>query len=695
MVRLAFIAVLCSLSSLIYASEPVKVQLDMKPHNEWTVNPMLFGSFSEEHWGDITPGIYEQYIVNPSFEDWYLKTDGDGNPEEKSNLVWRNINRTDGVAYPWECMSLSGTARFEQALDSFNTHKSQRVRVCESDTAYVYQRVPLPFYRVKTYKVSFYAKSSGDISLKTFMTTGEIDDCVTETTITGLSGEWKRFDVILELSRQKELHINRYGIYNLGFKVSGNGTVSIDLVTLFPTDCIDGVFNPETIAHFKNYGPTMVRWPGGNFTSGYHWYDGIGKFEDRRSLPNLAWGGLCTNHVGIDEFMRFCELTDVIPVMGVGYNEKEISPKEIADWVEYCNGDVSTPMGALRAKNGHPKPYDVKYWGIGNEVYGSYQIGYQPDPELYASGLIKIVEQIRRVDPSVKVIASAYGAHNHFRKPSDWTEQVVKKAGDHIDFLDIHSYVYGPSLKQVQRSSPHTFFRAFAASNLCIDKYIDDIRALLDKADKNHIKLCFLEWGVLPRVYRSHSIYLPCRQSFVNLLCTGVYLNEFIRNGDFVHMGALHNFSFYVQPVISHAESVNPRTILYKHYNKLGGGKLLDMAVTDMPVYEVKSKWQNIGPHKNVPEIDMLAVKNGKRVYVILINRNQKNTYEIQLEVINGKVRKIDGGTYTSETPYEPYLWRNKDDIRPYVESEIAIERNKRNLTVTVPAMSYTFLQLN
>ena len=128
----------------------------MKPHNEWTVNPLLFGSFSEEHWGDITPGIYEQYVVNPSFEDWYIKTGNDGNPEEKSNLVWRNIPKTDGLAYPWEYYSQNGTAKLEQSSDSFNTHKSQMVCLPSHDTALVYQRLALPFYRTDSYRVNNY-----------------------------------------------------------------------------------------------------------------------------------------------------------------------------------------------------------------------------------------------------------------------------------------------------------------------------------------------------------------------------------------------------------------------------------------------------------------------------------------------------------------------------------------------------------
>ena len=92
---------------------------------------------------------------------------------------------------------------------------------------------------------------------------------------------------------------------------------------------------------------------------------------------------------------------------------------------------------------------------------------------------------------------------------------------------------------------------------------------------------------------------------------------------------------------------------------------------------------------------DMLAVKNGKKVYIVLMNRNQKTDYEVRVDVENGKIKKTSGNTYTSETPYQPYLWQNMDEVQPYTESEIAVRRNKQYLTVLVPAISYTFMILN
>lgn len=675
------------------AAEPIRVRIDLKPHKDWTINPMLFGSFSEEHWGDLTPGIYEQYVVNPSFESWYVKREDDREPEEKSNIIWKDIPKVEGLSFPWEKTLKSGSPVVELTSESFNTDLAQRVKVSGVDTALVYQRLALPFYRVKSYNVSFYAKASGDVALKVFMSSQNPDRKLVDRGIVSLTDKWQRFEMVFHLPRQYETIMKRYGVFNLGFEVSGEGLVDIDQVTLFPTDCIDGIFNPETIEHFRNYGPTMVRWPGGNFTSGYHWYDGIGRLEERKSLPNRAWGGLCTNHMGLDEFMRFCELTGVTPLMGVGFDKGVITPEEVADWVEYCNGDLNTPMGRLRAANGHPEPYNVRYWGIGNEVYGDYQIGHTSDPDLYADHLVEIIKEVRKVDHSVDIIASAYGAHNRFKNPSDWNERLIKRAGDYIDYIDVHSYVYGPKPSELGDVKRPDVIRSFAASNFCIDSYIDELRELLRKENMEHVKLAFLEWGVLPRIGPGKSTRTPHRQAFSNLLCTSAYFNEFIRNGDFVQMGALHNFSFYVQPVRAHAERVNPRTLLFKHYGAMAGGQVLDMEFENMPVYDVQTNWLNIGSPKNVPEVDVLAVRKGQRVYVVMMNRSHHNSYTFDMTFDSGKVKKFSGSTYTSDKPFDPLRWNNVAEVKGHIKKDTQLSLNSDcNASVTIPRLSYTLL---
>lgn len=693
MKRSIFVIILMTALSLQFmqAAEPVKVTIDFEPHNDWTINPMLFGSFSEEHWGDITPGIYEQYVVNPSFEEWYVKREDDREPEEKSNVLWKDIPKVDGLAFPWEKQT-SGNPVVELTTDCMNTELAQRVKVSFADTVLLYQRLALPCYRRCSFNVAFYAKVSGNVGLKVFMSTRNPKTVLADKVITSASEQWQRFELTFHIPMQKKVHMKKYSVCNLGFEITGEGVADFELVTLFPVDCQDGVYNPETIAYFRDYGPTMVRWPGGNFTSGYHWYDGIGRLEDRKSLPNRAWGGLCTNHVGIDEFLRFCELTGIEPLMGVGFDDGVITPKEVADWVEYCNGDITTTMGKLRAENGHPEPYNVKYWGIGNEVYGDYQIGHT-DAAFYATGLVDIAKEIRKVDPSVKIIACAYGLHNTYKKPSDWTRTVVRIAGDYIDYLDTHAYVYGPRGSELGDVKRPDVIRAFAASNYFLDGFIDSIREILREERMDHIKLSFLEWGILPRIGRSKSTRVPHRQTFINMLCTSAYFNEFIRNGDFVHMGAHHNFSFYVQPSYAHGERVNPRTLLYRHYGMMADGKVLDIRTENMPVYDVKTDWMAIGSPTDVPEVDMMAVRKGRKVYVTLMNRNHHESYTLNFSFLSGKVKRVTGNTYTSDSPFEPLQWQNQNEVKGHIKKSTPLTVSSDfSATVTIPKISHTVL---
>src|SRR5690606_7987033 len=122
-------------------------------------------------------------------------------------------------------------------------------------------------------------------------------------------------------------------------------------------------------------------WPGGNLASGYHWMEGIGPWEERPSMPNPSWPGLNSNFVGTDEYLRLAELLGIQPLITV--NAGDGTAEEAARWVEYVNVDTTTEMGRLRARNGHPEPYGVRFWNIGNELWGHWQIGYT-SPEKHA-----------------------------------------------------------------------------------------------------------------------------------------------------------------------------------------------------------------------------------------------------------------------------------------------------------------------
>ncbi|MBQ9893554.1 MAG: carbohydrate binding domain-containing protein [Bacteroidales bacterium] len=649
------------------------------------VSRMLFSSFSEVHGGDIVPGICEQYVVNPSFEVW----DATGDlGESKTELIYTGgsaIAEDEAVAYPWEKrLSGSGASVGKTTSEKYNTDYSQCLTVSTGGTATLLQRLALPFYRVSKYKLSFYAKSSGsEVSLKaSFHDTQNNENKVLSPEYSpALTSGWQRYETELTLTSSSHMHNGRYQQYNVWFDVSGSGQVWIDQVNVIPSDCIEGIFNPETVEYFRQYKVQGIRWPGGNFTSGYNWKDGIGERDLRPSRKNPAWGGINSNFCGTDEFMRFCALTGIEPIMGVGYNTSVMPEGDVADWVEYCNGPASTTFGALRAANGHPEPYNIKYWGIGNEVYGTYQLGHVSAAS-YAIGLSNMVDRMKAVDPGIVILASGQGVHNAYRGAYEgWTETVYSTAGSKIDLFDCHMYVYGNSTSNNLNLGGEAWFRIFAAANFHLRDYIRNFRKIAPGK-----KMAMLEWGVLPQIAGTN--LTPQRQTFANLLLSAIEWNEMIRNSDVMEMAAFHNFSFYISPQNLHSEPVNHRTNLYKELSPMAGGYCVPVNIPVVPTYDQNTNVLDIGVRKAVPEIDAAAVKKGNVLYLSLVNRSPSEKFELGLALSGASVTEISGTTYTSDLPYAKNLWSSVNNCNK------ATAKVSGSI-VTLPPLSFTILEIS
>ena len=183
---------------------------------------------------------------------------------------------------------------------------------------------------------------------------------------------------------------------------TGTGSFHIGTLSLMPADNVQG-FRPDTIALLRDLHAGMWRLPGGNFISGWNWYDSVGDIDKRPPVFDYAWHAMQTNDLGMDELMTLCNLIGVDPYITVnaGFGDAQSA----ADEVEYLNGSVNTHMGGLRAKNGHPEPYRVKFWNIGNEPYGSWQLGHTY-LKYYVLKHNEFAQAMRKVDPSITLLAS-------------------------------------------------------------------------------------------------------------------------------------------------------------------------------------------------------------------------------------------------------------------------------------------------
>lgn len=208
-----------------------------------------------------------------------------------------------------------------------------------------------------------------------------------------------------------------------------------------------GGFREDVLHLCADLGVPILRWPGGNFTSPYHWEDGVGPRDSRPRRLELAWGSEESNVFGTDEYLSWCAAVGAEPFLVHSCRNVD----EAARWVEYTNYAGDTEYTRRRAENGHPDPYRVKYWGIGNEVYGFWQMGYRPPAE-YAAAAREHALFMRRVDPSLSLIAvgappeqavhgqrsiGSMGAEAH---REEWTRPLLERAGGLIDYVSMHLY---------------------------------------------------------------------------------------------------------------------------------------------------------------------------------------------------------------------------------------------------------------
>jgi alpha-N-arabinofuranosidase len=296
---------------------------------------------------------------------------------------------------------------------------------------------------------------------------------------------------------------------------SGRGSFKVGTASIMPADNVDG-FRPGVLALLKELDSPVYRWPGGNFVSGYDWRDGIGHRDGRPPRKNPAWSGVEHNDVGVHEYLDLIRLigSEAYITVNSGLGDVVMALEEL----EYVNGAPDTPMGMLRAANGHPEPWGVKFWAIGNEMYGDWQLGHIPLSD-YVKKHTQFVVAMKAMDPSVKVVA--VGAVGR------WSETMLAKASNHMDLISEHFYVgHKPGLLSHVNQMP-TEVRRIAEAHR---KY----RATIPSLKAKDVPVALDEWNYWygPHVYGE----LGTQYFLEDALGVAAGLNEYARQSDVYFM---------------------------------------------------------------------------------------------------------------------------------------------------------------
>lgn len=375
----------------------------------------------------------------------------------------------------------------------------------------------------------------------------------------------------------------------------------------------------------------MMRWPGGNYVSSYHWEDGVGPKEQRKRRPELAWGFEESNEFGTDEFIAWCRQAGCEPYICLNMGTGTLA--EALHWVEYCNGTGDTYYANLRRRNtGRDEPHNVKYWGLGNEVWGPWQVGQQTAPD-YAEKARRWAHAIKLIDPSVKLVACGETGLDQ------WDSTVLDVLVDKVDLHSVHLYTgFGPrDRSQQEREYGRSVYGPDAA-----EYTLEIARGLINKARvakqiQKPIKIAFDEWGVWDETVGTAENGLEQFYNFADALAMASWLNVFVRQSDLVDIACLAQSVNVISPLIASPTGVLKQTLYYPLYlfsNYMRGGTAVKVQI-DSPVFTGETLPAWISSIKGPPRhLDVSAVLHGgTSLRIAVVNRSEGQSYTVPLRI--------------------------------------------------------------
>lgn len=369
--------------------------------------------------------------------------------------------------------------------------------------------------------------------------------------------------------------------------------------------------------------PSIVRWPGGNFASQYHWIDGVGPRDKRPRKFDLAWGQVESNEFGTDEYIEWVRLIGAEPFIVV--NAGNGSPEEAAAWVEYCNSTKDTYYANLRRRYGHSEPFGVKLWGIGNELWGRWQVGFCRDAEECGWRTVEFADHMKRVDPEIKLVAVGVDYD------TEWNVDMIRIAGEYIDYLSIHTYIFTDRQGKT--------YEDLVAWPIQIEKNLRHVYYTIEQTRrkygiKKEIKIAFDEWNVW--YPEAQPPYLEQITSVKDAVFTGLVLNALQRLSRIVPIATFAQ-TVNVLPLILTKEDkmlLTPQYLVFKLYTEVEEGNVVATDVIS-PHY-ISKELEEV-----VPYIDASAIYAQNKVYLFIVNRHPEENAEVYIHIKNLKPSTI------------------------------------------------------
>src|SRR5579863_5451007 len=439
-------------------------------------------------------------------------------------------------------------------------------------------------------------------------------------------------------------------------------------------------FRRDVLEAARRLDVTLLRWPGGNFSSNYHWRDGIGPRDQRPPRLEMAWGTVESNRFGTHEFLNYAEKLGAEPYicanLGTGGWE------EAQQWVEYCNSGEDTAMTRLRKQNGRADPWKVTYWGLGNEMDGPWQMGHR-SAEDYGKFALEAAKLMKWTDPNIKLIAagsSNYGAGSDW---TGWNRTVLEYLRRHADYLSLHLYV----------GNAANNYPEFVASSVELDERTKTAEGIISAALSSEprdrrIYVAWDEWNVWYRARGADQRGRNILEEHYNLedaLVVATFLSSFVNHSNVVKIANMAQLVNVIAPIFTNDNGMFLQTIYYplQLFATYAKGKSIQL-LSDGPRYMTRR-------FGDVPYLDTSAALDNGTLILNVTNRHPSRAISADINLAD---KQFSGAVTVMEVNGPDIKAENDFNTTRVKTVQKSVTAQGKSLSYSFPAHSFTMLQV-
>jgi alpha-N-arabinofuranosidase len=667
---------LCTAASIAQITQskpmPKVVEIRVDPTgNLGTVPPRIFGTFIEPIDYSIDNGVIAEILVNGSLEAglWnhaMLEQMFRDQPEliESTN--------TTGIPVPWQSLNRAAGNRFELHVgDAANSWQSLEIMGTPGELTGIKQRVYLPVPRTYGYIVSLYAKHvSGPSRVNVSLRSRSSDKVLATASIDVTAGEWSKYTAKLNLERGD---VHRLEPVDFAVSVEGDERVDVDQISLMPDDAI-ATFDPDVVRMADEMHMTELRL-GGNFSSYYHWRDGVGPLDKRITMKNIAWGIPEYNNFGTDEFLAFCKLVHAEPQFNL--NMGSGTPQEAVNWVNYIWNRYKGPL----------------ILEMGNELYGKWQVGY-PDIHEIGPRTLAFSRALKPVSKDSTLMATG-ASPNGFEM---WNAAQLANPPGTFDLLTTH-FITGTNHVRLNPYTPDFMAAAAYAVPYALGPDLDRMQAQVDAAPgyKGTAHLAVTEWlfnskGEGERNFTNES---PSSRNEGGAVMIAATFNTYFRHNSQVKLVNLTGLMEFAG-IWKRREQVfaSPAYYVFQMYSTAKDDTVLPVT-TNSGTYSVKNGTQGYAEVPDVPYVDVVATRSTGRGTLTFFCINRSLTDDVPAQIDLGDFAFLGIAKVEQIVAVSRYVINDEAEPKRVVPRVSNLKvMPKQSLTIFLPHESVTVIRL-